>query len=60
MEYKVTTLMPDLGGDSTGCSTFCSTRKAALDEVRSSLEHLRPGERITVERCEPSGRLGSA
>ena len=53
MEYRVTTLMPSLGGDTAGCSTFCSTRKATLDEVRSSLEHLRPGERVVVEREAP-------
>ncbi len=55
----MTTLMSDLGSDSAGCSVFCSTRKAVLDEVRSSLAHLQPGERVVVERCEPSGRLGS-
>ncbi len=53
MEYKVVTLMPSLGSDTAGCSTFCSTKRAVLDEVRSSLEHLRPGESITVEREIP-------
>ena len=50
MEYRVTTLMPSLGGASAGCSTYCDTREGALKEVRSSLAHLQPGERITVER----------
>ncbi len=44
--------MAYLGDDSVGYSTFCSTRKATLDEVRSALEHLRPGERVVVERNE--------
>ncbi len=49
MGYKVTTLMPSLGSNTAGCSTFCDTQKEVLKEVKSSLVNLLPGESIIVE-----------
>ena len=51
MEYEVKTLIPSLGSPTAGCTTFCSTRKAVLDEVGSMLQHLQPGESVTVTRA---------